>query len=193
MAGAAHVQKETARYLVEDKGRRLPVHRGQGQSAHPCSPPPMRWTGHTSLSPVPRVTAGTAGTRPAPLRGSSGAGRPVPHPPRRSGSSPHDGRLRPAAAAPGITSRTLQRGGTPGAIAAAARGHRDIEALHQVRDTTMNEAAQRLRAGLSAQVIAAVRNAAVAAPRLAGFTSTAPGRRWAVRNPARPVTVLNLA
>lgn len=106
---------------------------------------------------------------------------------------PHDGRLRPAAAAPGITSRTLQRGGTPGAIAAAARGHRDIEALHQVRDTTMNEAAQRLRAGLSAQVIAAVRNAAVAAPRLAGFTSTAPGRRWAVRNPARPVTVLNLA
>ena len=57
----------------------------------------------------------------------------------------------------------------------------------------MNEAAQRLRAGLSAQVIAAVRNAAVAAPRLAGFTSTAPGRRWAVRNPARPVTVLNLA
>ena len=85
----------------------------------------MRWTGHTSLSPVPRVTAGTAGTRPAPLRGSSGAGRPVPHAAQafwieRAVRDPHDGRLRPAAAALGITSRTLQRGGTPEIIAAAA-------------------------------------------------------------------------
>ena len=57
----------------------------------------------------------------------------------------------------------------------------------------MNDDAQRLRAGSSAQVIAAVRNTAIAALRLAGVTSTAPGRRWAARNPARPVAVLNLA
>jgi hypothetical protein len=95
----------------------------------------------------------------------------------RAVRDPHDGRLRSAVAALGITSRTLQRGGTPEVIAAAARGHRDIEALHHVRDTTMNEDAQRLRAGSSAQVIAAVRNTAVAALRLAGFTSTVPGRR----------------
>jgi hypothetical protein len=56
----------------------------------------------------------------------------------------------------------------------------------------MHEDAQRLRAGSSAQVIAAVRNAATAALRLAGFTNTAPGRRWAVRNPERPVAALNL-
>jgi hypothetical protein len=33
---------------------------------------------------------------------------------------------------------------------------------------------------------------AVAALRLAGFTATAAGRRWAARNPARPLAVLNL-
>jgi hypothetical protein len=48
-----------------------------------------------------------------------------------------------------------------------------------VRDTTLDEDAQRLRAGTSAQVMAAVRNTAIAALQLAGFTSTASGRRWA--------------
>jgi len=56
----------------------------------------------------------------------------------------------------------------------------------------MREDAQRLRAGASAQVIAAVRNTAVAVLRLAGCTGTAPGRRWAARNPARPVAALGL-
>jgi hypothetical protein len=48
----------------------------------------------------------------------------------RTVRDPHDSRLRSAAAALGITSRTASRGGTPDAIAAAARAHRDIEALH---------------------------------------------------------------
>ena len=52
--------------------------------------------------------------------------------------------------------------------------------------------AERLRAGTSAQVMASVRNTAVAALRLAGFTGTAAGRRWAARNPARPLAALNL-
>jgi len=64
--------------------------------------------------------------------------------------------------------------------------------LHSVRDVTMREDAQRLRAGTSAQVVAAVRNTAVAAFRLAGFTGAAAGRRWAARNPARPLAALNL-
>jgi hypothetical protein len=45
----------------------------------------------------------------------------------------HDGQLRSAAAALGITSRNLRRGGTTAVIAAAARGHWDIEVLHYVR------------------------------------------------------------
>jgi hypothetical protein len=46
----------------------------------------------------------------------------------RAVRDPHDGELRSAAAALGITSRTLNRGGTPEVIAVAARGHWDIEA-----------------------------------------------------------------
>ena len=167
-ADALHVQKETARYLVEDKGADYLF------TAVKDNEPSLfaaldALTGHTSLSPILRMTAGTAGTRPAPCRFFR----------------PPDGLFPHAAQAFLI--------GTPEVIAAAARGHWDIEALHHVRDTTMNEDAQRLRAGSSAQVIAAVRNTAVAALRLAGFASTAPGRRWAARNPARPIAVLNLA
>ena len=110
----------------------------------------------------------------------------------RTARDPHDGQLRPAAAALGITSKTTERGGTPQILASAARGHRDIQALHHVRDTTTDEDAQRLRAGTSAQVIAAVRSAATATLRLAGFTATAPGRRWAARNPARPIAAMHL-
>ena len=51
----------------------------------------------------------------------------------RTVRDPHGGQLRSAAAALGITSRTLSRGGTPEAIAVAARGYWDIEALHHVR------------------------------------------------------------
>jgi hypothetical protein len=51
----------------------------------------------------------------------------------RTVRDPHDGQLRSAVAALGITSRSLQRGGTPTVIAAAARGHWDIEVLHYVR------------------------------------------------------------
>jgi restriction endonuclease Mrr len=64
--------------------------------------------------------------------------------------------------------------------------------LHYVRDVTMREDAQRLRAGTSAQVVVGVRNTAVAALRLAGFTGVAAGRRRAARNPARPLAALNL-
>ena len=83
---------------------------------------------------------------------------------------PHDG----TAALSGRRARhhqqDPQRGGTPQVIAAAARRHWDIEALHHVRDVTMREDAQRLRSGTSAQVMAAVRSTVIAALRLAGFT-----------------------
>src|ERR1700677_5182963 len=65
----------------------------------------------------------------------------------RTVRGPHDGQLRSAVTALGITSRGLQRGGTPAVIAAAVRGHWDIEVLHYACDVTMREDAQRLRAG----------------------------------------------
>ena len=108
--------------------------------------------------------------------------RPLIH--EKGKVEPGTAELRSAVAALGITSRTLERGGTPEALARAARGHWEIEALHHVRDVTMKEDAQRLRSGTSAQVAAYLRNIAIAALRLAGFTSAATGRRWAARNPS---------
>jgi predicted transposase YbfD/YdcC len=196
-ADALHVQKETARYLVEDKGAGyLFTAVKDNQPSLFAALDALEWA-HVPVTHAAhdrghgRDETRTLQVLPAP----DGL---FPHAAQaflieRAVRDPHDGRLRSAAAALGITSRTPGRGGTPEVIAAAARGHWDIEALHQVRDTTMNEDAQRLGAGSSAQVIAAVRNTAVAALRLAGFTGTAPGRRWAARNPARPIAVLNLA
>ena len=54
------------------------------------------------------------------------------------------------------------------------------------RDTTMNEDAQRLRAGSSAQVIAAVRNTAVAALRLAGLPAPRPAGAGQRETPPGP-------
>ena len=50
----------------------------------------------------------------------------------------------------------------------------------------MKEDAHRLRAGSSAQVMAALRNTAIAVLRLAGFTSTARGARGAAGQHATP-------
>jgi hypothetical protein len=55
----------------------------------------------------------------------------------------------------------------------------------------MKEGDKRLRSGASPQAAAAIRNTVIAAPRLAGFTSTAAGRRWASRSPARALVVLS--
>jgi len=83
--------------------------------------------------------------------------------------------------------------GTHGSEEGGAGKRRPLsDALHHVRDTTMREDAQRLRAGSSAQVIAAVRNTGIAVLRLCGFAGTAAGRRWAARNPARTIAALGL-
>lgn len=195
-ADALHVQKDTARYLVEDrKADYLFTAVKENQPGLFAALDALDWAD----APVVHTTRdrghGRDETRtlqvlPAP------AGL-FPHAAQallieRTIRDPRDGTLRSAVAALGITSRTAGRGGTPQALAAAVRGHWDIEALHHVRDTTMREDAQRLRAGTSPQVMATVRNTVVATLRLAGFTATAAGRRWAARNPARPVAVLNL-
>jgi len=84
------------------------------------------------------MTAGTAGTRPGLSRCCPPRRACYRTPPRRSLSSgPSVTRTAassaPAVAALGITSRAIERGGRPEAIAAAARGYWDIEALHHPR------------------------------------------------------------
>ena len=196
-ADALHVQRETARYLVEDKkADYLFTAVKDNQPSLFAALDALDWE-HAPVTHTAR-DRGHGRDETRTLQVLPVAEGLFPYAAQaflieRTVRDPHDGQLRSAVAALGITSRTLRRGGTPEVIAAAARGHWDIEALHYVRDVTMNEDAQRLRAGSSAQVMAAVRNTAIAVLRLAGFTSTAPGRRWAARNPARPIAALNLA
>jgi len=195
-ADALHVQKDTARFLVEEqKADYLFTAVKENQPGLFAALDALAWQD----APVAHVTEdkghGRHETRtiqvlPAPGGCFPDAAQAVLA--ERLVSDPRDGRLRSAAAALGITSRTPERGGAPEALALAVRGHRDIEALHHVRDVTMREDASRLRSGTSPQVAAAIRNTVIAALRLAGFTSTAAGRRWAARNPARPLAVLNL-
>lgn len=195
-ADALHVQKDTARYLVQDKqADYLFTAVKDNQPSLFDALDALDW-GNTPVTHVMRDKGhGRDETRTIQVL-------PVP-----DGLFPHaaqaclieryvrepgTGELRSAVAALGITSRTPARGGTPEVLARAARGHWEIEALHHIRDVTMKEDAQRLRAGTSAQVTASLRNTAIAALRLAGFTSAAAGRRWAARNPLRPLAVLNL-
>lgn len=66
------------------------------------------------------------------------------------------------------------------------RGHWHIEnRLHYVRDVTFAEDASRIRAGHAPQVMAAIRNAAMTAARLAGFSNIAEALRFFAQMPYR--------
>ena len=195
-ADALHVQKETARYLVEDKtADYLFTAVKDNQPSLFTALDALDWE-NTPVTHVMhdrghgRDETRTVQVLPAPEAVFPYADQAFLI--ERIVRDPHGGHLISAVAAFGITSRSAGRGGTPKAIAIAARRHWDIEALHHVRDTTMREDAQRLRSGSSAQVIAAVRNTGIAVLRLCGFTGTASGRRWAARNPARTIAALGL-
>jgi len=70
------------------------------------------------------------------------------------------------------------------------RGHWGIEnRLHWVRDVTMGEDANRTRSGSGPQVLAALRNAAIAQMRIAGSTNIAASLR---RNAARVSDLLKV-
>ncbi|GID28890.1 transposase [Paractinoplanes brasiliensis] len=75
----------------------------------------------------------------------------------------------------------------PHQLAAWIRGHWSIEnKIHWVRDVTYDEDRSQIRTGTGQQVMAALRNAAIGALRLAGFTNIAAANR----HHARPLTLL---
>lgn len=195
-ADAMHVQRETARYLVEDKhADYLFTSVKDNQPSLFAALDALDWP----AAPVVHTATGRGHGRhetrtlqvlPAPADCFPYAAQAFLI--ERAVRDPHTGQLRSAAVALGITSRDPERGGTPTLIATAARSHWDIEALHHVRDVTMHEDAHRLRAGSAAPVMATLRNAAIATLRLVGFTRTAQGRRWAARDATRTVAALGL-
>jgi predicted transposase YbfD/YdcC len=91
----------------------------------------------------------------------------------------------------GVTSLNPQRG-QPARIAAAVRGQWSIESLHWTRDTLYREDDSRVGTRSGPRAMAALRNLAIGALRLAGRTDIAEATRWATRNMQRPFTILGL-
>lgn len=85
-----------------------------------------------------------------------------------------------------------QRRASPPLIAAAVRGHWSIESLHWTRDTLYREDDSTVRTRSGPRAMAALRNLAVGALRLAGRTDIAEATRWATRNMQRPFTILGV-
>ncbi len=83
-----------------------------------------------------------------------------------------------------ITSLPPERG-SPTLLLEASRGHWTIESIHWVRDVTLGEDACAVHKNRSSQVLAALRNAAMAVIRVAGFTCTAKAIRWYAARPIR--------
>jgi predicted transposase YbfD/YdcC len=193
---ALHCQRETARYLVEDKGADYiftAVKDNQPKLFDDLDA--MPWAG---------VPAGHVMTDRNHGRDETRTIQILPAPP---GLFPHaaqaflierhvrnlDGTPRSAIAALGITSLTAGRG-SPASIATCVRGHWGIEnKLHWVRDVTYGEDASRVRTRHAPQNMASLRNLAIAALRADGWTSIASGLRWASRDYANPLSLLNLA
>jgi len=192
---ALHAQRDTARYLVEDKSADYiftAVKDNQPRLFDALDALPWREV------PVQHVMTDRAHGRDET--------RTIQVLPAPAGMFPHaaaaflierhvrnlDGSPRSAIAALGITSLDPGRAG-PERIAVHVRGHRGIEnKLHYVRDVTFGEDGSRVRTGNAPRVMASLRNLAIAALRADGWTSIASGLRWASRDYANPLSLLNI-
>jgi hypothetical protein len=191
-----HAQKETARYLAADKGADYiftAVKDNQPRlfdalDALPWRSVPVQHTmkdrGHG------RDETRTIQVLPAPAGMFPRAAQAFLI--ERHVADLH-GNPRSAIAALGITSLTPQRAG-PAAIAGHVRGHWGIEnKLHYVRDVTFGEDGSRVRTGNAPHVMASLRNLVIAALRADGWVNIASGLRWASRDYANPLSLLNIA
>lgn len=96
-----------------------------------------------------------------------------------------------AVAALGVTSLTAQRG-TPERLAALVRGQWSIESLHWLRDTVYREDNSTITTRSGPRVMAALRNLAIGALRLAGRNDITEATRWANRFMNRPFKIIKL-
>jgi predicted transposase YbfD/YdcC len=91
-----------------------------------------------------------------------------------------------------VTSLTVTQA-TPAQLAGWIRGHWQIEVLHHIRDVTYGEDASQVRAGNGLQVMATLRNLAIAILRLAGHPAIAAACRHHSRDPTRTLATLGLS
>ncbi|GAB1643558.1 transposase [Krasilnikovia sp. MM14-A1259] len=81
----------------------------------------------------------------------------------------------------------------PVQLAAWIRGHWSIEnSIHWARDVTYDEDRSQIRTGTGPQVMAALRNAAIAALHAAETTNIAAANRYHARDSSRPLALLGL-
>ena len=92
----------------------------------------------------------------------------------------------------GVTSLPADRADPP-TIAQLVRGQWGIESLHWIRDTLYREDQSTTRTRNGPRVMAALRNLAIGALRLAGRNDITEATRWATRDMTRPFTVLGLS
>jgi predicted transposase YbfD/YdcC len=90
-----------------------------------------------------------------------------------------------------ITSLTPFQAG-PALLARWARRHWGIEALHWIRDTAFDEDRSQVRTGNAPQAMAALRNLAITALRLAGLTAITAAMRDHARNPDKPLATYKI-
>ena len=81
----------------------------------------------------------------------------------------------------------------PRDLAAQARGHWTVEAVHHVRDRTLDEDRHTVRTGNAALAWAIARDTAISALRLTGHRSIAKAMRSTARNPERVLQIIALA
>ena len=82
---------------------------------------------------------------------------------------------------------------TPAQLAGWIRGHWQIEALHHIRDVTYGEDASQARTGSAPQVMATLRNLAIAILKPAGHPSIAAACRHHKRDATRTLATLGLS
>jgi predicted transposase YbfD/YdcC len=189
---ALHCQRETARYLVEDKGAAYVF------TAVKDNQPTL----FAQLDALPWATVPIGHTSHDRGHGRDER-RTIQVLPAPEGIFPyaqqaflveryvHDlsGALTSAIAALGITALPAAHAG-PERLADLVRGHWGIEALHHIRDVTYDEDRSQLRKGSAPQVLAGLRNLTIGALRTAGRTNIASSLRWISRNPTRVLPIL---
>jgi hypothetical protein len=80
----------------------------------------------------------------------------------------------------------------PADLARYVREQWSIESLHWIRDTLYQEDKSRVRTRSGPRAMAALRNLAIGALRMAGRTDITEATRWAARSMDRPFTILGL-
>jgi predicted transposase YbfD/YdcC len=101
------------------------------------------------------------------------------------------GRPVSAVAALGVASPEPGQAG-PADLARYVREQWSIESLHWIRDTLYQEDKSQVRTRSGPRAMAALRNLAIGALRMAGRTDIAEATRWAARSMDRPFTILGL-